>query len=168
MEQVKRPEWLKVLFFLGISFLGSYVPERILFEAKEILYYSVYFYFGIFLAKSVAPALWEKLKKYSAWYQNLPKAGILRLIGTYSLEIYVLHCFITAANRIILFRLGIDNFYLNVTINLLMATFLPMLASVLLKKMKLYGFFFRPVTTVLMLCKNRTGLGERKKSTKNR
>ncbi len=148
MEKVKQPEYLKVIFFLGISLLSSYVPKSLFFEVKRTLYYSVFFYFGIFLAKSVAPKAAEKLNGFLVWYAGIPKLGVLAFIGTHSLEIYVLHCFITAANRILLIKLGITDFYLNITVNLLMATFLPVLGSMILKKLRLHVWFFKPATAL--------------------
>ena len=148
IEKEKHPEWLKLVFFLGLNFLSKSVPGSIFFEIKRTLYYSLFFYFGIFLAKSVAPKLAERLQGFLIWYAKLPKAGVLSFIGTYSLEIYVLHCFITAANRILLMKFGLTDFYFNITVNLLMATFLPVLGAFILKKLKLHAWFFKPVTAL--------------------
>lgn len=68
----------------------------------------------------------------------------LDLCGKYSLEIYIIHCFITAANRVILVKLHITNFYVNVLVNLMMAVFIPIICSLILKKLKLYTIFLRP------------------------
>ena len=148
MEKQKYPEGWKVIFFLGIHFLSDFVPESIFFEIKRTLYYSVYFYLGIFLAKMVAPWLADRLHGFMIWYQSIPKAGILSFIGTYSLEIYVLHCFITAANRLILIKLGIINFYINITVNAMIAILLPVLAAVILKKLRLHAWFFKPASAL--------------------
>lgn len=147
-EKGKQPEFIKVIFFLGISFLSELVSNGIFFEIKRILYYSVFFYLGIYFAKSAAPVLKEKTTTFCELYRKIPKTGILRFIGNYSMEIYVMHCFITAANRMLLLKLGITNFYFNVIVNLLMATFLPVLAAVVLKKWKLHGWIFCPATTL--------------------
>lgn len=143
-ERGKQPEILKLLFFLGIHFISAYVPEKAWFELKNILYYGVYFYFGIYFAKCAAPVLHEKTKCLCRWWSRLPKSRMLPFLGRYSLEIYVLHCFITAANRTILFKIGIREFYLNVFVNLVMATVLPVLFAVLLKKVHLHDLIFRP------------------------
>ena len=74
----------------------------------------------------------------------LENSRVLRLCGRYSLEIYVLHNYITAANRIILFRLGITGFYINVTVNFLMAVIIPICIGIILKTTGLYLFFFKP------------------------
>ncbi len=143
-ERRKMPEILKLLGFLGIHSVSAYVSEDIWFELKHILYYGFYFYFGIYLAKCVAPVLRKNTKRLQKWRSRFPKGRILPLLGRYSLEIYVLHCFITAANRTILFKFGITGFYWNVFVNLLAATALPVLFSMFLKKCRLHDLIFRP------------------------
>ncbi|MBE5951817.1 MAG: acyltransferase [Lachnospiraceae bacterium] len=148
IERVKQPEWLKVFFFLGLYFLSDLLPDSILFEIKRTLYYSFFFYFGIYLAKAVAPVLAEKLEPLIKHYRKIPKPGVLRWIGTYSLEIYVTHCFITAANRRILPAIGITNFYCNIVTNFIMAVLLPVAAACILKHLRLHSWIFRPVTSL--------------------
>lgn len=72
------------------------------------------------------------------------KNKILVFVGNYSLEIYLIHCFITAANRKILPAVGITNFYVNVVVNFLMAVFIPIGCAFLLKRMNLHKLIFRP------------------------
>lgn len=74
---------------------------------------------------------------------SLGKIKWLNYCGQHSLEIYVLHCFITAANRKILFKLGIENFVFNVLINFIMAVLIPLAAGVFLKKTGLYNYVFK-------------------------
>ena len=69
---------------------------------------------------------------------------LLETVGRYSLEIFLLNSFITAANRKILPALGINNFALNIIVNLLMATALPVLFGLVLKKIRLHSLFFKP------------------------
>ncbi len=78
----------------------------------------------------------------------LSNAKIFTLCGKYSLEIYLTHCFITAANRIILIKLGITMFGVNVLVNFIMATFIPVLCAHILKKIKLHEYIFRPFTAI--------------------
>lgn len=148
MERGKQPEVLKLFFFLGISFLSEFVSKSIFFELKRTLYYSFFFYLGIFLAKSVAPWLAERCSGFLSVYRKFPRIGILSYLGTYSLEIYVLHCFITAANRVILIKLGVTGFYLNVIVNLLLAMGLPVLAAIIIKKLKLHAWVFKPASAL--------------------
>ena len=73
---------------------------------------------------------------------------ILELCGTYSLEIYVVHCFITAGNRVILPKLGITHFGLNILTNMVMAVFIPMGCAWILKKWNLHTLIFRPAVFI--------------------
>ena len=88
-------------------------------------------------------------------FENIIMLGrnkFFELCGRYSLEIYVIHCFITAGNRVILPKLGITNFTLAFIINLIMAIFIPILISLVLKKLKLYKIVYKPAS-YLKICK---------------
>lgn len=74
------------------------------------------------------------------------RSKILNLCGQYSLEIYVTHCFIIAANRNLLLKFGLTNFYANAVINFIMATFIPVLCAYLLKKIGIHRAIFRPTS----------------------
>lgn len=67
-------------------------------------------------------------------------------LGRYSLEIYVIHCVFTAGNRVVLNKLHITNFWINIIFNVVLSTAFPILISVLLKKIKLHSLFFKPVS----------------------
>lgn len=56
----------------------------------------------------------------------------------------MLHCFITAPNRIILNKFGITNFYMNFFINIIVSTALPIVFAIICKKIKIYDYIFRP------------------------
>lgn len=64
-------------------------------------------------------------------------------LGQRSLEIYVMHCFITAPCRKILLYFNITNFWCNILLNLLLAITLPLAARYIMKKLKIYGFVFK-------------------------
>ena len=74
------------------------------------------------------------------------RKGVLEILGSYALEIYVIHCFITAGNRVILPKLGITQFALNMAVNTAMATLIPVGCAWILKKMGLHTLIFRPAT----------------------
>lgn len=81
-----------------------------------------------------------------ASYANRHTLKGLDIIGRHSLEIYVTHCFITAANRKILIKLGITNFYINVLINMITAIVIPVTGALILKRLKINELIFRPAT----------------------
>lgn len=72
-------------------------------------------------------------------------AGILSFLGKHSLEIYVLHCFFTAGNRFFLPKLGITGFYASVIVNLISSVAIPVIISIVSKKLKVYNLFFSPI-----------------------
>lgn len=73
---------------------------------------------------------------------------LLGAIGRYSIEIYLLHCFITAANRTLFSVVGINNFYFSALLNLTAGIALPILCSLALTKINLHQFVFNPATAL--------------------
>ena len=78
-------------------------------------------------------------------FKKLRTLKVLQKVGTSSLDIYLMHTFITAANRKLLLKVGITSFYINILINFMMALCLPLFFSFLLKKLNVYSYIFKPV-----------------------
>ncbi|MGN1303971.1 MAG: acyltransferase family protein [Oscillospiraceae bacterium] len=150
-----------IFFYAGIL-LSSFDFGKSFFEGKKkklmlafagivtigILIYSaatMYILTGIGFVGIVLPLI-VSLTLISLFCFVDAKSKLLSLIGTYSLEIYLTHIFITSANRKILIALGITNFYLNFVTNLMMSVFIPIGCAYILKKMKLHDLIFRPFT----------------------
>lgn len=76
----------------------------------------------------------------------LGESKLLDFCGRYSMEIYLLHTFITSGNRIILPWLGITYFPLAFGLTALMGVLIPICCGALLKKLRLHKLFFRPAT----------------------
>lgn len=145
-----------VFFFVGVL-LPKYIKNKISIPiyilcgvmSFAVIACAVFFninifkikFIGIFAAMVVSLFIIFTFEKVKA----IGKFKTLEICGRYSLEIYVTHCFITAGNRIILFKFGITNFYLNLILNLLMAVFIPIGCAVILKKLNIHKLFFRPV-----------------------
>jgi len=55
---------------------------------------------------------------------------------------------------VILFKLGLNNFYLNFIVNCVISTIFPILISIFVKKIGIYELFFKPMNFVNNL-KNR-------------
>ena len=70
--------------------------------------------------------------------------SLLNLCGRYCLEIYVTHCFLTAGFRSILPALGLTNFWLNVVLNTVLSTALPLLFAIVLQRIGFHDILFRP------------------------
>ena len=70
---------------------------------------------------------------------------VISFIGRYSLEIYVIHCIFTAGNRVVLTKLHIENFYLNIMLNTTLSILIPILFALLCKRINIHKLIFRPV-----------------------
>lgn len=73
----------------------------------------------------------------------LTKNKLFLLCGKYCLEIYVIHCFFTAGNRALFARMGIGNVYVSIILNMVISTAVPILFSMICKKLGLHGLFFK-------------------------
>ena len=82
--------------------------------------------------------------------------GLLNYLGKHSLEIYVIHSFLTAGNRVLLPKIGIHGFWLSVVCNLVISTGVSLLISGLFREIGIWDVFFRPYR-VLARIKNRFG-----------
>lgn len=76
------------------------------------------------------------------------RQSILTILGKYSLEIYLFHCYITAGNRSFLPKMGIGNFWVNILVNFLMAISIPIFISKIIKKLKIYNYVFKLGSTL--------------------
>ena len=76
------------------------------------------------------------------------KRGLLSYIGRHSLEIYVIHCFLTAGNRVVFSRLAINNVWASIGLNLLLSTCGSLAFAALTKKIGVYDLFFRPYALI--------------------
>lgn len=103
--------------------------------------------FKIIIAFGISCMLFVIFKALFSSEKN-PLVRFLRTIGQYSLEIYVIHCIFTAGNRVILPKLHVTNFWLNITANVILSTAIPILFAVICKKMHLHGYIFRPATMI--------------------
>ena len=74
--------------------------------------------------------------------------GLLSFIGRHSLEIYVIHCFLTAGNRVVSAKLGIDHIWASIGLNLVASICGSLVIAALTKKIGIYDLFFRPYALV--------------------
>lgn len=74
------------------------------------------------------------------------KSRFLRFCGRYSLEIYLLHNVFIAGMRAV-FRIFIpDRYVLSVTLNFVLSTALPIIISLICKKLSIHELIFKPAT----------------------
>lgn len=70
--------------------------------------------------------------------------GVFTILGQHSLEIFLMHSLLIAGARVALPKIGITNMLLHILISCLLSIGIPILASLVLKKIRLYDFVFRP------------------------
>lgn len=78
-------------------------------------------------------------------------SSFLKLLGNYSLEIYLIHCFVTAGLRIIYRFLHINNFYIYFTTALFLGVSLPILIGIISKKHPILNIPFNPTKSIKKL-----------------
>lgn len=132
-EWIGKPPVIVLNFAIGI-FIGLAFSYR---QGEEIGWSQIPV-LGSVMALALSLAFIGLAQKFSI--------VVFELLGRYSLEIYLIHCFITAGNRKILPMLGITTFGASFVVNLLMAVTIPVLFSMLLKKIGLYVLMFKPAT----------------------
>lgn len=147
--------------------LGMYYADSEKVRALTVKFFNKYIYLLILVLISISTLVYTAYNGLASNYpvkfltaficmvttilvfENIIMLGrnkFFELCGRYSLEIYVIHCFITAGNRVILPKLGITYFALAFIINLIMAIFIPILISLVLKKLKLYKILYKPAS----------------------
>lgn len=72
------------------------------------------------------------------------RVKFMSFLGRYSLEIYVIHCVFTAGNRVVLAKLHIENFYLNIAINTVISILIPIVFAMVCQKANIHKMIFRP------------------------
>lgn len=86
--------------------------------------------------------LFHAAKKY--WNHN----SVCSWIGKRSLEVYVLHLYITSGIRPILRLLHLENYLVDVVMTTILGIVIPIGCSYILKKLNLWNIFFKPVTYI--------------------
>ena len=69
---------------------------------------------------------------------------LLTKCGKYALEVYLIHCYITALSRKILSQIGFSNIFVCIVLSVIIGITIPISVSKLLRRLGLYNFFFRP------------------------
>lgn len=152
-----------ILYYLALFYMGIYLSKKSnsrLMDRKMSWFYGtgaiVSFAYIVICHSDISKAFIIGLAAATVlsllvisvfvWIPQLQEMKLFNMLGKYSLEIYVMHTFITAGNRILLVKMGINRFEWNIAVNFLLAVSIPVVCSVLLKKMKLHTLLFRPAT----------------------
>lgn len=84
----------------------------------------------------------------SILYKNEFIKKFLLWINEYSFPIYLLHTIFTACIRIVLFKVGISNYFIHVVLGMLLGILCPTVIAVVSKKSVYSDFFFYPNRTI--------------------
>lgn len=77
--------------------------------------------------------------------KNINKYSVLKYVGKYSTEIYLIHSYFTYLNRIILLKINISNFCANFLANCFISIIACIIISKVLKKLNIYNLIFNPM-----------------------
>lgn len=155
MRTVHWLEITKLLYFSFFFFFGQCVAQKkIIWNMRMKVFGVIAGCFGLFFYPmqidkiggiSLICALGVSITLF--WlFQNCDKicqkTKMLQLCGKYSLEIYVMHCFLTAFFRMALHKIRLYFMPVNILVNLTLSVVIPIAVSICMKKIRVYDFFF--------------------------
>ena len=146
-------------------YLGSFINDKNRFQGKKNSFINIasigtYFVFSV---------LFYKIKDNINFYisnlisiifaiaaificVNVFRGGIkLKILTTfkkYTYQIYLLHIIFAAGTRIVLYKIGINNYWLHLIISLLISIYSPLIIAIISEKLKYPNFFFYPTKTL--------------------
>ena len=132
-EGAKRPGYLcflllPVILLLYILFWNN---ERSLYDIPIV---------STILGIACSLFIWEVFRQY-----DFPgKSRVLSFAGKHSLEIYLLHSFVVTAERTVFRKLNIRNEILIILISTITGVIIPVIISMISRKIKIYRFLFSP------------------------
>ena len=169
--EISRMLYYALFFYVGILYktkkckiIGNRLLTSVLFIASIVLFVFFWnsendvnktinktFLVNVIAALGISLTIWYLFENI----KFLSKNRFLQFLGKHSLEIYVIHCIFTAGFRVILPKIGIDNVYIGFVLNTVFSTAIPLLFSVICKKLNIHGLFFKPVTYIRNLRKEK-------------
>ena len=81
-------------------------------------------------------------------FKNIKNSKILNSFKKYTFQIFLMHTIFAAGIRIIMFIIGIDNYFVHLVIGLASSIYIPVLVSIISSKLKYTNFFFYPLKTI--------------------
>ncbi len=161
--ELKRMIYYALFFYLGISYkkYGKWIFDNLIL-ALPLLGVSVVLLVGFWKEDIATVPVINSIVAFGivlvVWYMfqhinQLSECHLLKFIGKHSLEIYVIHSVVITACRAIIPKTGISNVWFIVISIFIISTAIPILFSVLCKKLNIHGLFFKPVTYIANLKK---------------
>lgn len=99
-------------------------------------------YWGVIMAFALSTSVLGLAK----WCADKRISRALAPIGRYSLEIFLIQTYVIAADRTILPMIGVTDFGVSLCISFATAVLVPVLLSVMTKKLHVHSLIFSPVT----------------------
>lgn len=81
-------------------------------------------------------------------FKNIKKSKILDTMKQYTFQIYLLHTIFAAGIRIVMLKIGVQNYIIHFILGLFASIYLPVLIAIICEKTKYLNFFFYPTKTV--------------------
>ena len=154
-----------VVLFI-VSAISGFVNVNGWFELNHILHDAFFFYLGIMYTERqtrrffkpviigilflpivntiVATGIVVGIIYLFSHIEIANRKGLYNYLGKHSLEIYVIHCFLTAGNRVLFAKLGIANVYVSIILNMTLSISGSLFFSYITRKLQVYNLFFRP------------------------
>lgn len=164
---IKRIEYYSLFFYLGISYrrYGRWIFDNI-WLALAAFGVSTLLIVKFWQENVSALPIINSITAFGiilvVWYifqhiKFFERCELLKMIGRYSLEIYVIHGVIVAACRAVVQKIELDNVYIIVIGSFIISTIIPILFSMLCKRLNIHGLLFKPVTYVMNIRGNKRG-----------
>ena len=81
-------------------------------------------------------------------FRLLNKSKLLDTFKKYTFQIFLMHTIFAAGIRIVLFKIGVENYFVHFIVGLLFSIYIPVLVSTISTKLKYMNFFFYPLQTI--------------------
>lgn len=135
----------------------------IMYVACSILYYN-YINEINKIAKAIINIIFALLGTYISViiFRNIEKNIILDTFKKYTFEIYLTHTIFAAGVRIVLLKLGITNYVIHFVLGILASIDIPVMMSIISKKIKYTEIFFYPIKTIEELKERKSENGREK------
>ncbi len=134
-NQNKKPllTYLLILFYIIIAII-VYNKKSLLNEYGLETIYIAFAIMGIGLIINL--------------FKTMKKSKLLNTFKQYTFQIFLMHTIFAAGIRIIMFKFGIENYFVHLIIGLLFSIYIPVLVSIISNKLKYTDFFFYPLKTI--------------------
>ena len=81
-------------------------------------------------------------------FKNIKNSHILNTFKKYTFQIFLMHTIFAAAVRILLMKLGVQNYIIHFIIGIIVSIYIPVIISIIAEKTKILEFVFYPIKTI--------------------